>query len=59
MKVCKDASAPSNVQKRRAEAILELGKIWDELKAKDPEKKEKDARNRYMSATAAAMEAKC
>ena len=57
MKVCKDSSVPSDVQKKRAEASMALGSIWAELKAKNPDKKEADARGRYMSATAAAMEA--
>lgn len=57
MKVCKDHSVPSDIQKKRAEAIMELGSVWSEMKAKNPDKKEKDARDRYMSATAAAMEA--
>ena len=57
MKVCKDNSVSSDIQKKRAEAITELGGIWADMKVKNPDKKEKDARNRYMSATAAAMEA--
>jgi hypothetical protein len=57
MKVCKDSSVSGEVQKKRAEAIMELGGIWSEMKAKNPDKMEKDARHRYMSATAAAMEA--
>jgi hypothetical protein len=36
---------------------MELGGMWSEMKASNPDKTEKDARNRYMSATAAAMEA--
>jgi hypothetical protein len=57
MKVCRDASAPRDIQNKRAEAIIELGGMWSEMKTRNPDKKEKDARNRYMSATAAAMEA--
>lgn len=57
MKVCKDRSVSRDVQKERAEAIMELGCIWSNMKAKNPDEKEKDARDRYMSATAAAMEA--
>lgn len=57
MKVCKDASASNDVQKKRAEAIMELGGMWSEMKTSNPDKKGKDARDRYMSATAAAMEA--
>ena len=57
MKVCKDNSVSGDIQKKRAEAIMELGSIWAEMKAKNPDKKEQDARHRYMSATAAAMEA--
>ena len=44
MKVCKDSSVPGDNQKKRAEAITELGGIWAELKAKNPDKQEKDAR---------------
>mmetsp|Transcript_13339 Transcript_13339/g.21505 ORF Transcript_13339/g.21505 Transcript_13339/m.21505 type:complete len:467 (-) Transcript_13339:640-2040(-) len=57
MKVCKDSSVPGAVQKKRAEAIKVLGAMWEEQKATNPDSKEKSARTRYMSATAAAMEA--
>ena len=56
MKVCKDTSVSRDVQNKRANAIKELGEIWESLKSnKDGE--EKNAREMYMSATAAAMEA--
>ncbi|KAG7364248.1 chaperone protein DnaJ [Nitzschia inconspicua] len=57
MKVCKDTSVPRDIQKKRADAIIVLGGIWSDMKTSDPDKIEKDARNRYMSATQAAMEA--
>jgi hypothetical protein len=57
MKVCKDASVSKDVLKKRAEAIKELGVMWEELKTKNPDKMQKSARNIYASATAAAMEA--
>jgi hypothetical protein len=57
MKVCKDTSVPREIQKKRADAIMQLGGIWSKMKTKNPGKMEKDARNRYMSATQAAMEA--
>lgn len=56
MKLCKDGSVSSDVQKKRAAAIRELGSIWEVMKSKNADDK-KDARNMYMSATAAAMEA--
>ncbi len=56
MKVCKDTSVAGTIQKKRAEAIIKLGTLWSEMKAENPDKQEKDARERYMSATAAAME---
>mmetsp|Transcript_9601 Transcript_9601/g.20072 ORF Transcript_9601/g.20072 Transcript_9601/m.20072 type:complete len:447 (-) Transcript_9601:282-1622(-) len=55
MKLCKDNAVSSDVQKKRAEAIKELGTIWEGQQSTNEEKK--DARNLYMSATAAAMEA--
>jgi hypothetical protein len=57
MKVCRDVSVPTDIQRKRAEAVMELGGMWSELKTGNPDKVQKDARNRYMSATAAAMEA--
>lgn len=57
MKVCKDASVSSDVQSKRAKAIKELGEIWEGMESKVKEVDKKDARNMYMSATAAAMEA--
>ena len=56
MKVYKDTSVSRDVQNKRANAIKELGEIWESLKSnKDGE--EKNAREMYMSATAASMEA--
>ena len=58
MKLCKDNAVSSAVQKKRAAAIRELGTIWETQKSKRADGDErKDARNMYMSATAAAMEA--
>lgn len=57
LKLLKDGAVTSDVQKKRAAAIHELGAIWEELKSKQADGEEKkDARNMYMSATAAAME---
>jgi len=57
IKLCKDGGVSSDVQKKRAAAIRELGAMWEGIKSKQEEGKEKkDARNMYMSATAAAME---
>ena len=57
MKVTKDASVSGEVQKKRAEAIKELGMIWEAKKKQQIDNVQKSARNLYMSATAAAMEA--
>lgn len=57
MKVCKDVSVSSEIQTKRANAILELGKIWATIESKADGEEKKDARDLYMSATAAAMEA--
>lgn len=57
MKLCKDASVSSDVQNKRANAIKELGEIWSQLESTKKDGDKKDARNLYMSATAAAMEA--
>jgi hypothetical protein len=57
LKLLKDGAVTSDIQKKRAAAIQELGAIWEELKSKQTDGEEKkDARNMYMSATAAAME---
>jgi hypothetical protein len=57
LKLLKDGAVTSDIQKKRAAAIHELGAIWEELKSKQTDGEEKkDARNMYMSATAAAME---
>jgi len=57
MKLCKDMSVSSDVRNKRANAIKELGEIWESMESKAKDGDEKDARNLYMSATAAAMEA--
>lgn len=59
MKVCKDTSVSSDIRKKRANAVLELGLIWEGLKKKGGEDGgvQKSVRNMYASATAAAMEA--
>ncbi len=57
MKVCKDVSVSSEIQTKRANAIKELGMIWATMESKSDDKEKKDARDLYMSATAAAMEA--
>mmetsp|Transcript_4036 Transcript_4036/g.9133 ORF Transcript_4036/g.9133 Transcript_4036/m.9133 type:complete len:464 (+) Transcript_4036:158-1549(+) len=57
MKVCKDASVSDDVRKKRANAILELGTLWEGLKKKETDEMQKSVRNLYASATAAAMEA--
>jgi len=60
MKVCKDVGVSDGVRKRRANAVLELGTIWEGLKKKttdDNDGMQKSVRNMYASATAAAMEA--
>ena len=56
MKVCNDTSVSKDIQNKRANAIKELGEIWESLKS-NKDGAEKDAREMYMSATAAAMEA--
>ena len=57
MKVVKDASVPIDIRKQRAEAIKELGIVWEGLKKKEADGAQKSVRNMYASATAAAMEA--
>jgi hypothetical protein len=57
MKVCSDTSVSSDIRKKRANAILELGLIWEGLKKKDAGAKMQSIRKMYQSATAAAMEA--
>jgi hypothetical protein len=57
MKVCNDTSVSSDIRKKRANAILELGLIWEGLKKKDAGAKMQSIRKMYQSATAAAMEA--
>lgn len=58
LKVCKDSAVSNEIQKKRAAAISELGATWEVMKSKKEDGDDKkDARNMYMSATAAAMEA--
>lgn len=56
-KVVKDTSVSDDVRKKRAEAIKELGTLWEELKKKQVDGDQQSVRNLYASATAAAMEA--
>jgi len=57
MKLCKDSAVSSEIQKKRANAIRELGAVWEGMQSTKADGDEKrDARNMYMSATAAAME---
>jgi curved DNA-binding protein CbpA len=56
MKVCKDTSVSGDIRKKRANAILELGTIWEGLKKKDAGAKMQSVRKMYASATAAAMD---
>lgn len=57
MKVCKDSSVSGEVKKKRADAIMELGTIWEGLKQEESGEQMKSVRAMYASATAAAMEA--
>lgn len=57
MKLCKDSAVSSEIQKKRANAIRELGAVWEGMQSTKADGDKKDARNMYMSATAAAMEA--
>ena len=57
MKVTKDQTASDETRKKRAEAIMELGKIWESQKSALPTAMQKSVRNMYASATAAAMDA--
>mmetsp|Transcript_18383 Transcript_18383/g.42408 ORF Transcript_18383/g.42408 Transcript_18383/m.42408 type:complete len:468 (+) Transcript_18383:168-1571(+) len=57
MKVCKDHSVSTDIQNKRAVAIIKLGEIWQGMESKTKDGDKNDARNLYMSAAAAAMEA--
>ncbi|KAL3783829.1 hypothetical protein HJC23_005322 [Cyclotella cryptica] len=57
MKVCKDVSVSNEIRKKRANAIFELGTMWESLKTKDAGRKLQSVRKMYASATAAAMDA--
>lgn len=56
MKVLKDASVSDDVRKKRAEAVQQLGGIWESLKSKKSDGMQASVRNLYASATRAAME---
>lgn len=56
MKVLKDMSVSEDIRKKRAEAVQELGGIWENLKSKKADGMQKSVRNLYQSATRAAME---
>lgn len=56
MKVLKDVSVPEETRKKRAEAVQQLGGIWENLKARESDGMQKSVRNLYASATRAAME---
>mmetsp|Transcript_18194 Transcript_18194/g.32063 ORF Transcript_18194/g.32063 Transcript_18194/m.32063 type:complete len:464 (-) Transcript_18194:724-2115(-) len=57
MKVLKDQSVSSDIRKKRANAVHELGIIWEGQKKSGTDGMQQSVRNMYMSATAAAMEA--
>lgn len=57
MKVCKDSCVSTDIQHKRADAIMKLGEIWEGMKSTKKDDDKKDARDLFMSATAAAMEA--
>ena len=56
MKVLKDVSVSDDVRKKRAEAVQQLGGIWENLKSRESDGMQKSVRNLYASATRAAME---
>jgi len=55
MKVLNDNSVSADIRNARAEAVKELGTIFQEQKSTDPNR-DRSVRNLYMSATKAAME---
>ena len=57
MKVCMDTSVSTDIQNKRAAGIIQLGKIWQGMESTTKDGEKNDARNLYMSAAAAAMEA--
>lgn len=57
MKICKDVSVDEETRKKRAEAIRELGIIWEEQRSSEEDKHRQSARSLFAAATAAAMEA--
>jgi len=56
MKVLKDVSVPDATRKKRAEAVQQLGGIWENLKSNKSDGMQASVRNLYASATRAAME---
>ena len=56
MKLCNDKSVEESVRKKRAEAIRDLGEIWEETKSKKLERDRRSVRGLYQSAAQAAME---
>mmetsp|Transcript_21132 Transcript_21132/g.32051 ORF Transcript_21132/g.32051 Transcript_21132/m.32051 type:complete len:84 (-) Transcript_21132:241-492(-) len=57
MKVLRDQSVPDDVRKKRADAVRELGVIWEGQNKLVADDVQRSVRNLYVSATAAAMEA--
>lgn len=56
VKVIKDKSATPEVRKKRAEAIVKLGEIYEQAKSKDPKQRAMSARGIFQNAAEAAME---
>merc|ERR1712150_369484 len=55
-KVCRDKSVSTEVREKRAEAIRELGEIFEKKKSAKKGKEERTAGALFQSATVAAME---
>ena len=55
-KVVNDKSADAEDKKKRMEAILALGEIYENVKSKDPKQRAMSARGIFQSAAAAAAE---
>lgn len=56
MKVLKDVSASEDIRKKRADALQQLGGVWENLKSAKSDGMQASVRNLYASATRAAME---
>jgi hypothetical protein len=56
MKVLKDVSVSDDIRNKRAQAVKELGEIWESLKSTKSDGMQASVRNLYASATRAAME---